>query len=75
MNDKRLPGVMRGVSPCTDCAERHTACHDTCSQYKEWKAKAQKIKEARLAYLDERTKAYEEQKRRNRWGRTITKQD
>ena len=75
MNDKRLPGVMRGVSPCTDCTERHTACHDHCSQYKAWKAEAQKIKEAKRNYDMERAIAFREFNRRNRWGRTITKQD
>lgn len=69
MHGERLHGVMRGMSPCTECGERHTACHDKCQKYHEWKAEAQKIKEAKTAYLEDRQQAYEEQKRRNRWGR------
>lgn len=69
MRENRLPGVMRGVSPCVDCKERHTACHDHCPKYKEWKAEVQKIKEAKRAYEDERNKAIEEWNRRSRWGR------
>lgn len=69
MRGERLTGVMRGVSPCTDCGERHTACHDRCPKYKAWKAEAEKIKEAKKAYDNERNLVYEEQKRRNRWQR------
>ena len=66
---KRMSGVMRGVSPCIDCGERHQACHDHCPKYKAWKAEAQKIKDKKKAYLEERQQTYEEQNRRNRWGR------
>ena len=69
MRGERLPGVMRGVSPCTECSERHPACHGSCPKYMAWKAEAEKVKGARLAYLEERTKLYEEEKRRNRWRR------
>ncbi len=30
---------MREVAPCKDCTDRHTACHDSCEKYKEWKAR------------------------------------
>lgn len=70
MRGERLAGVMRGMSPCTDCAERHTACHDKCPKYQEWKAEAEKVKQQRKSYMDERQQIYEEQKRRSRWGTT-----
>ena len=63
-DDKRLPGAMRGAPPCKNCEERHTACWDRCPKYKAWKAEAEKIKEAKRAYDEERFKAYEEQQRR-----------
>jgi Fe-S-cluster-containing dehydrogenase component len=69
----RLSGVMRDISPCAGCAERHIACHDNCSQYKAWKAEAEKINEARRAYIEDRTKVYEDEKRRNTWLRTTFK--
>jgi hypothetical protein len=28
-------------SPCKDCPDRHTACHDSCDKYKEWKERYQ----------------------------------
>jgi hypothetical protein len=28
---------MREDSPCKDCPDRHTACHDSCDKYKAWK--------------------------------------
>lgn len=69
MYGERLPGVVRGVSPCTECGERHTACHDRCEKYKAWKAEVQRIKEKKKAYEEERNLAIEETKRRSRWGR------
>ena len=75
MRGERLPGVMRGVSPCTECTERHIACHDNCSQYKEWKAEAQKIKAAKRNFDNERSIAYREFNRRTRWQRMISKKD
>jgi hypothetical protein len=65
--DKRLPGVIRGVSPCAECSERHTACHDNCPKYKEWKAEMQKVKDKK--------KEYDRLNRRKGWQRTITWQD
>ena len=41
MKGERLPGVMRGVSPCAECTERHTACHDKCPNYQAWKAEVE----------------------------------
>lgn len=69
MSDKRLPGVIRGVSPCTECSERFNACHDKCPKdercefgYLAWKAEMQKVKDKR--------KAYDDLNRRKSWQRT-----
>ena len=70
MNDnKRISGAIRGVSPCTDCGERHTACWDHCPKdargeygYQAWKADIQNIKDKR--------KSYNELNRRKSWQRT-----
>ena len=64
MRGEAFPNVMRGVSPCTDCGERHTACHDRCPRYKAWKAEAERIKEAERKYKEETYKDYEQQQRR-----------
>ena len=70
MSYERIAGVMRGNSPCTDCAERHTACHDKCPKYHDWKAEAEKVKQQRRSYMEERQQIYEESRRRSRWGTT-----
>ena len=31
--------VIRDRPPCKDCSVRHTACHDECRGYAEWKTK------------------------------------
>lgn len=28
---------MNEISPCKGCADRHTACHDSCEAYKGWR--------------------------------------
>lgn len=28
---------MMETSPCKGCTDRHTACHDSCEAYKEWR--------------------------------------
>ena len=33
-------------SPCQDCPDRHTACHDHCDNYKAWKADLTEAKRA-----------------------------
>lgn len=75
----RLPGAMRGVSPCTNCGERHTACHDKCPKddrgeygYRTWKADTKKVKDTRRAYLAEKHQVYEEEKRREKWRKTTS---
>lgn len=42
-------GVM---SPCKNCTKRHTACHDDCKDFDEYKLKIQEIKNKRKAYAD-----------------------
>lgn len=32
---------MMEYSPCKDCPDRHTACHDSCDKYKDWKVRYQ----------------------------------
>ena len=29
--------MVKQLSPCTKCTDRHLACHDSCEKYKEWK--------------------------------------
>ena len=69
--ESRIPNIVRGLSPCAQCKERHEACWGSCSKYKEWKAEVQKVKDAMKAYDDERNMIYEEEKRRKSWGRTF----
>lgn len=78
-DESRLPGVMRGVSPCTNCGERHTACHDKCPKdergeygYDAWRSDAKKVNDNRKAYVDEKHKLYEEEKRRKKWLKTTS---
>ncbi len=43
--------VIRYKPPCKDCYVRHTACHDECRGYAEWKTKLEKVKEERRKYI------------------------
>ena len=43
--------VIRDKPPCKDCSVRHTACHDECRGYAEWKTKLEKLKEERQKYI------------------------
>ena len=54
--DQRLH-LYRKISPCQNCAERFTACHDRCPKdergeegYKAWKAENERINEERKRY-------------------------
>lgn len=67
---QRIAGNVRGSPPCKDCEERHTACHDTCQRYKDWKAYAHKIKDAKKTYEEDWRADYQEMNRRNRWRKT-----
>lgn len=60
-------------SPCYQCKERSTACHDTCSNYVDWKIKQQyqnngniKNKRCHLDYVDYSVKGYDERLRRHK---------
>ena len=40
----------REISPCKDCTNRHTACHDKCERFKKYKAIREAENEARRKY-------------------------
>lgn len=68
---KRIPGVIRGLSPCADCTERSSACWDNCHKdargdygYKAWKADVEAMKAKKKAYHDLN-------RRRRQWRRKI----
>ena len=42
--------VTREISPCKDCTERHTACHDKCENYKAWKVMLEDLNKERRKY-------------------------
>jgi hypothetical protein len=50
--------VTREMPPCKDCPERHTACHDTCERYKEWKQRIDEQKKAKKEYDRSRYNLY-----------------
>lgn len=49
--------TVKTLSPCKDCVNRHSACHDTCKEYNAFKKQ-----------LD---KARNEERERKRWDRII----
>ena len=64
-------------SPCYQCKERSVACHDTCSNYVDWKIKQRhqvngnaKDKAHHLDYVDYAVKGYDERLRRHK-GRVV----
>lgn len=64
-DSQRISSQIRGVSPCTGCTERFTACWDHCPKdergefgYKAWKAEAKRVKKAREEYLKRNNKKY-----------------
>ena len=65
IDEKRITGAIRGVSPCTGCTERFPACWDHCPKdergefgYKAWKAEIKRVKKARDEYLRLNAKKY-----------------
>ena len=36
---------MSSVSPCKDCVDRTTVCHDSCKKYKEWSGERIRLRE------------------------------
>jgi hypothetical protein len=67
MRGEPMPSATRGVSPCMNCTEKYTACHDHCPNYKAWLAEVQKVKDARKHYEEERNMAKAQENRRNMW--------
>lgn len=49
--------MVRTLSPCKDCQERHAACHDNCERYKE--------------YRKQLTKYRNEEREQKRWEKII----
>lgn len=54
--------LFRDPSPCLNCTERFTACHDRCPKdirgergHKAWKADMEQIKQERKDYLQKRS--------------------
>lgn len=67
----RIPGIIRGVTPCAGCTERFEACWGKCPKdergeygYKAWKDEIQQMKEKKKAY-------YNLTRRRRQWRRKI----
>jgi hypothetical protein len=65
IDDRRLTGAVRGVSPCTGCTERFQACWDHCPKdergelgYKAWKAEIKRVQKAREDYIRRNAKKY-----------------
>lgn len=46
------------VAPCKGCAERHSACHDHCAKYAEWKAEYQTEEALKKEYKQQRREDY-----------------
>ena len=44
-------------APCKGCADRHTACHDHCVRYAEWRLALHKMKDQ---YKEYKRQKYEE---------------
>ena len=42
--------VTREISPCKDCTDRFTACHDKCERYKVWKSRLDEVNKRRKEY-------------------------
>ena len=51
-DEQRITGGIRDKSPCAYCPadKRHPACHDSCEEFKAWRAKLEAVKEAREKY-------------------------
>lgn len=66
MGKWEMPGSVRDKSPCASCPddEKYRACHDSCKRFREWKAKVEAVKEAKMAY--------DRLNRRKPWQRTGT---
>lgn len=75
----RIHGVMRGTSPCADCTERFSACHDNCPKdkradpkdpgYKMWKAQTDEVKKKKQSHKKAHFDDYKAERRRDAWRR------
>ena len=45
-----IESPIRDKPPCKGCVDRHTACHDKCAKYKEWKKLVDGANKARKEY-------------------------
>lgn len=61
-DSQRISSQIRDVSPCRDCSEKFTACHDHCPKdargefgYMAWKAEIQRVKKVRREYIELKT--------------------
>lgn len=62
MSEHKVKGfgcISKELSPCKDCAERFTACHDKCPKdergefgYKSWKLRLDERNKARKAHAN-----------------------
>lgn len=46
------------ISPCKGCEDRHTACHDHCTKYADWKAECQRMKALEREYKKQWREGY-----------------
>ena len=65
IEEQRLTGAIRGVSPCSGCTERFHVCWDYCPKdergefgYKAWKAEIKRVKKTRDEYIRLNAKKY-----------------
>ena len=42
--------VIREMSPCKGCTERHEACWGKCEKYKAWKSRLDEVNKKRKEY-------------------------
>ena len=46
--------MVPNTPPCKGCEDRHTACHDHCVKYAQWKEERQKATAAEKEYIRSR---------------------
>lgn len=47
---RMTPPLTYGIpSPCHNCKKRHPACHDSCSEFAQYRKRLQAIKDAQYA--------------------------
>ena len=60
--NKKLPNVIRDVSPCKGCEEKFAACHDRCPKdargeygFGAWRAEVDRVNKARHQYEEQQS--------------------